>query len=140
MNRTAQLRRAVLATAVTLTAGACADEQLAPVPPQPGNAVVSLATPHEDDGAVLVTVTGPGLDDVQALSTGYHVLWRFASPDELRLIVVGNVAAGPLVRIRVGDVNRPEDYSGFVREVATRADAKRDDTSGYGVSFVFRRD
>ena len=103
-------------------------------PPRDGTATISLTTPQTDDGAVAVTLTGPGISNLTPANSSYRVFWRLVSQDELRAIVVGNVAAGPLFSVRVADVGNLSRYAGSVTQLATRADALRDDRSGYAVT------
>jgi hypothetical protein len=95
-----------------------------------GTAVVSLATPHTDDGAVVVTLRGVGMSNVQATSTDYVVFARSSGANELRVIVVGDLAAGPLFRLNVAAVNRLDAYTTAVDQVATRGDALRTSLAG----------
>ena len=104
--------------------------------PTPGTATVSLATPNADDGAVLVTLTGPGLANPQAASSAYHTYFRLASANELRVIVVGNLSAGALLTVGVGEVNHIGKYAGTVVEAASRMDQLRSALTGYSLTFA----
>jgi hypothetical protein len=104
--------------------------------PKAGTATVSLVTPNADDGAVLLTLTGPGLANVQSASSAYRVYFRVVSTGEVRAIVVGNIAAGAVLTMDVDDVGKIGQYGGTVVEAASRTDVVRGSTSGYGVTFV----
>lgn len=104
--------------------------------PKAGTATVSLATPNADDGAVLLTLTGPGLANVQSASSSYKVYWRVVSPSEVRAIVVGNLASGAVLTASVDDVGKIGQYAGTVVEAASQSDGIRTSTSGYGVTFA----
>jgi hypothetical protein len=104
--------------------------------PKAGTATVSLVTPNSDDGAVLLTLTGPGLANVKSASSSYHVDWRVVSPSEVRAIVVGNLSAGAVLTVDVDDVGKVGQYGGTVVEAASRLDVVRGSTSGYGVTFA----
>jgi hypothetical protein len=104
--------------------------------PKAGTATVSLVTPNADDGVVLLTLTGPGLANVQSASSSYKVYWRVVSPTEVRAIVVGNLASGAVLTASVDDVSKVGQYGGTVVEAASRTDVVRGSTAGYGVTFA----
>ena len=104
--------------------------------PKAGTATVSLVTPNADDGAVLVTLTGPGLANPQSASSSYHVYWRAVSPGEVRAIVVGNLTAGAVLTVSIDDVGKVGQYAGTVVEAASRNDLVRTSVTGYGVTFA----
>jgi hypothetical protein len=104
--------------------------------PKAGTATVSLVTPNGDDGAVLVTLTGPGLANAQSASSSYHVYWRAVSPSEVRAIVVGDLTAGAVLTVSIDDVGKIGQYGGTVVEAASRSDVVRSSTAGYGVKFA----
>lgn len=134
MNR---IRTRLIASGLTALLGAglgCGNEATAPA--MPGAAITSLTTPNADDGAILVTVTGPGLANVQPAGSGYLVFWRLVSPQEVRALVVGDLGSGPLFTVDVPDLRRVGEYSGTVVEAASRADAVRVGVSGYAVKLA----
>jgi len=96
--------------------------------------VVSLVTPHADDGALILTITGPDVDSV--VTTPYVAYARAAGLGRLRIAVVGDLVAGPVVTLRL---NAPHDvaaYAGTVEQVAQRTDTLRDALTGYGVTIA----
>ncbi len=117
-----------------LALAACKNE--GPKTPVPGAASVALVTSNADDGAVLLTLTGPGVTDAQPASAAYRVYSRLAAPGELHVIVVGDLAATVLITVHVDDLNRLGDYAGTVVDAASRSDAARSSLSGYGVTFA----
>jgi hypothetical protein len=104
--------------------------------PKAGTATVSLVTPNADDGAVLLTLTGPGLANAQSASSAYHVYWRAVSASEVRAIVVGDLTAGAVLTVNIDDVGKIGQYGGTVVEAASRSDVVRSSTAGYGVKFA----
>jgi hypothetical protein len=104
--------------------------------PKAGTATVSLVTPNADDGAVLVTLTGPGLANLQSGNSAYHVYSRVVSAGEVRAIVVGDLTAGPLVNVTVDDVGKIAQYRGTVTDASARSDDARASLAGYGVTFA----
>jgi hypothetical protein len=131
--------RGVLVALTVIAAGiGCGDKATAPnppppppPPPPPGSAVVSLATPNADDGAVIVTLQGPGLSTIQSSATAYVLYARVASAQEARVILVGDLAAGPLFTFKLGAGQAVSAYTASVQQVATRGDALRTSTTGY---------
>ena len=123
-----------LALLALASALACGNES-APATPMPtsGAAAASLVTPNADDGAILVSLTGPGITSVQSTSSAYFVQSRVVSASEVRLLVVGNVSAGVVATIVVPDVRRIGEYSGSVLEVASRGDQVRNSVAGYAI-------
>lgn len=130
MNATRQFFGAV-AVAALAALPACGDEN---APPTSGTATVSFVTPNTDDGAVLVSLVGPGVRDAQAGSFAYKAYWRVVSANELRLIVVGNLANGVVATVTVDDLSKISQYHAAVLEVASRADVVRASTAGYNVT------
>lgn len=104
--------------------------------PKAGTATVSLVTPNADDGIVLLTITGPGLSNVQSASSSYKVYWRVQSATEVRAIVVGNLASGAVLTATVDDVSKVGQYAGTVVEAASRTEVVRGSTTGYAVTFA----
>lgn len=125
--------RAMGAVLVLLAMSGCGDPTSEG---QPGTLVVSIATPHGDDGAVALTISGTGLTNVAPTASGYRVFWRLVADDQMRVLIFGTITSGPVLSVTVGDVRRPETYTGTVTEAATRTDALREDVSGYAVTFV----
>jgi hypothetical protein len=98
--------------------------------------VVSLTTPNGDDGAVSVTLTGPGLTTLQVSSSSTLFFSRAVSDSEARVIAVGNLAAGPLFTFKVAAGHQLSAYSATVVQVATRSDSLRSNTSGYKLAIT----
>lgn len=107
--------------------------------PKTGTATVSLITPNTDDGAVLITLTGPGLANLQSGNSVYHVYSRVVSSGEVRALVVGDLTAGPLVTVTVDDVGKIAQYLGTVTDASARSDDTRPSLAGYGVTFAVQR-
>lgn len=135
MNSTRQVIGAIVVAAL---AGlpACGSDGTAP--PTSGTAAVSFVTPSADDGALLLSITGPGIRDAQPASFNYRAYWRVVSATELRLIVVGDLAAGVVATVTVDDLSKIGQYQASVLEVASRADVARASTAGYGVTLTAR--
>jgi hypothetical protein len=99
---------------------------------RPGTAIVSLMSSDANDGAISLTIRGPGLSTAAAIDSSTTVFSRLASPTELKVIVLGeSIATGPLVTLPIGATNRPSAYRVSVDQVAMRSDSLRADISGY---------
>lgn len=133
MNSPRQLIGAIVVVALA-SLPACGGEGTAPA--GPGTVAVSLVSPSADDGAVLVSITGPGIRNAEAASFNYHAYWRVVSATELRLIVVGDLAAGVVATVMVDDRSRIDQYQAQVVEVASRTDVVRSSNAGYSVTLT----
>jgi hypothetical protein len=125
----------VAAAAIIAAMAGCNDGTKPLVPTPPAGAVVSLITPRTDDGAVVVTLTGPQLSGIQ-MSTRYVVYSRLVNPQEARIIVIGDLVAGPLFRVTFASPPSLPAYSGFIEQVATRGDSILESTAGYQLSIA----
>lgn len=134
-------RTVLVAFTVVAGAAACADQATAP-PPQPpppppsppGSGMVSLVTPSDNDGAVRLTLRGPGLTTLALSGSGGVFYQRLVSDSEARLIVVGNLTAGPLVSFKMADGQPVSAYSATLEQVASRGDSLRLSLSGYNLT------
>jgi len=107
---------------------------------QPGTAVVSMTSSNAADGAVSITVRGPGLSTAAATNSAYQVFSRMAGSTELKVIVLGDaVRPGQLFTIPVGAINRLSAYSVQIEQVADQADSLRLEVSSYKASLAAER-
>ncbi len=102
--------------------------------PTPGAVVVSLTSPALDDGAVLVSLTGAVFQNVAPAASGYVVYSRLTAADELKVVVIGNVGAGPLFTAQVSDTRSVGSMRATVLDVASRADSTRASLAGYSAT------
>ena len=96
--------------------------------PTAGEVTLSLNTPNADDGAVAFAVNLPApneITNVSAACGGCEVFATRVSATELRGIVTGDLAAGPLVRLGVSQAGPHQAYRAEVLAVATRQFAER---------------
>lgn len=104
---------------------------------RPGTATVSLVSSNANDGAISLTVRGPGLSTATALDSSHTVFSRLVSTSELKVIVLGSsVGPGPLFTLPVGAGNRPSAYTVSIEQVAMLSDSLRADISGYQASLA----
>jgi len=130
-------RTLAIGLALVVVAPACSNDQTGPAQqPTPGTATVALVTPNIDDGAVLLTLTGPGLSTPQPADPAYLLYSLAVNPNELRVIVVGDLGPTSLVTVHVDDLNRISEYAGTVVDAASRTDAARTSLVGYGLTIA----
>lgn len=125
-------RTALAATLLTVAATAACDDDPTGVTAVPGSLLVSLETPHTDDGAALVVLTGPGLLSARQASDRHDLFWRVVSSSEIRVIVTGGLSSGPIFSVDVPDIGK-SGYSASLVDVAASDDRLRSDLSGYRV-------
>jgi hypothetical protein len=132
--------RTAIAAALIVAGGVGCGDTSSPTGDQPGTAVVSLSSSNAADGAVSITVRGPGLSAATAASSTYQVFSRLAGSTELKVIVLGDaVRPGQLFTVPVGAVNRLSAYTVQIEQVADQADSLRPEVSSYGVSLAAER-
>ena len=131
-----RIRIAALALVAALGV-TCKDEGPVIQPPDetnPTSLVVSLTTPNADDGAVMVTVRGPGMATVVSSSASYLVFSNLAVSGQARVIAVGDLKAGAVFTVAVSGANPLSDYSVVLEQVASRTDALRANLANYRVA------
>ena len=97
---------------------------------------MSLVTPSSDDGAVSVTLRGPGISTLETASSGYVFFSRLASDTVAHVIVVGNVTAGPIFTFKPAAGTQLSAYAATIKEIANRADALRSSLSNYSLQIT----
>lgn len=130
------IRNDIVWAAALATAGlalGCGGEEV--IPPVPGNIVVSFFTPNSTDGAVLFTVTGPGLTNLAPASSSARIFTRLVAAREVRVIVVGNLGNGPLFTMDVPNTNDLSAFSAMVNQVADLDDDLRESLADYRIDF-----
>ena len=100
MTARAWMRRGagVTALAALLAAGGCTTAPVA------GELSVDLATPNNDDGALLVKITGNTASTVTGVSvacSGCRIFSAVVSDTEVRAVITGAIAAGTVARVSV---------------------------------------
>jgi hypothetical protein len=127
------LRHIVASLAIIGSAASCGDHPNAiPLADQTTHrALVSLTTPRADDGGIVVTLKGPDLRTFAAASPSYVIYARPVSANEARIIVIGDIAPGPLFTATFGAAHDLSRYSATIEQVALRSDALIADLTGY---------
>jgi hypothetical protein len=111
--------------------GGCSSEAPAPASATLG---LSLSSPAQDDGAVLLTITGGPVDSID--SPGYRLYSTSPEANTYRVIIAGQLASGPIARVHIPDERRSADYAAVVEQVAAQGSYRQQDLAGYGLSFA----
>jgi hypothetical protein len=129
-----ELNRTVLRLALGLlgagAVAACADATSSPVS-APTALRLDLQTPQSDDGALIIALRGPEISSIEAASPAYLVYSRSGTAQETRVIILGDLKAGPVLTLHIAPGHELAEYSATIVQVATRGDALRDQLSGY---------
>lgn len=99
-------------------------------PPQPGTLTLTLQSPNGNDGAVMFTLRGAQIDTV-TVASGYRMFLSRVSQNNVRVIVTGTIAGGPIVRFNVPDVNQASTYFAFVEQAAVRGTYQQQEVTNY---------
>jgi hypothetical protein len=95
-----------------------------------------LASPAQDDGAVLFTLSGGPVDALEAASSNYAIYSSRPDPSTLRVIVTGDVGSGPIARIHIPDESRIPQYSASIQQIAARATYTQRAPDGYSLTLI----
>lgn len=122
-----------LALALTLVPLGC-DDDGASAGPVPGELVVRLDTPNDDDGALIATIHGPStIEAVDGPDSSGPVHYRERG-DTVLAAAFGDLEDGAVLRISVPDVRQADQFTATLVEVADRQGALRSDLSTYSLS------
>ncbi len=110
------MRRTVLPIAL-LAALACGGDGTGPGGPTPGQLTIQLNTSSTSVGALMFLVRGGPVDSVSSTYSRYDA---DAAGGNHRIIVTGNIVAGPVATIHVPDTREAGSYSATVEQAATR--------------------
>jgi hypothetical protein len=102
--------------------------------PTAGTLSVSLSTPHLDDGAVLLTISGGPVDSVEA--AGHRVYSSQPDANTLRLILAGALGSGTVALIHVPDTRQVARYTLVLSQAAARSTYAQRDPALYTVSLL----
>ena len=108
-----------------------------PPPAPPGTTgVVALVTPNADDGAVQVTLRGPGISDLETASSGYVFYSRLSGDSVAHAIVIGDVSAGPIIKFKLASGSAITAYHATIDQVAARNNALRSSVGNYSLTLT----
>ena len=97
--------------------------------PGAGTLVATVVSPNVNEGAAIVSVTGPGITGVSAASGGQ--VFSQAQGDGVRVVVLAEPAAVLSFLLQVDDTTA--DFTGQVLEVAGPTDVLRNSLVNYEV-------
>jgi hypothetical protein len=104
-----------------------------PAGPTEGTLLMVLATPHPDDGALLVRIVGEvtGVRPVGGLRAAWVREGNIA-----RVVVTGDIAPGPILELTIPDIARASSYSAGLEQAASRMDYALRDPARYTLVLV----
>ena len=126
--------RSGLVVALALFSAACGASSptdstpVTPVAPTSGWLTIQLATPRTDDGAVQVSISGPGIDSAKVLGYDGFAVVTGSSAD---MVVTGALASGTIARVFLRDLSRTSDVRATITAAAARGSYGMQDLSGY---------
>ena len=120
--------------AVLSLAAACSDDPTSGAP-RAGTLIVSLTSPHSDDGAMTFEVSGPAIDSAVAVNPSLRLFTRREGGSAVVGAVVGALANGAVVRLYVPN-GSAAGYTATVLEVADRQDILRASLAGYALTMT----
>lgn len=102
--------------------------------PTAGALNVSLSSPRDDDGAVLLTISGGPVDSIE--SVGFRLYSARAPADTVKLIVTGNLRSGAIARIHIPDIRQAARYSARIGQVAARTTYAQREAAAYTIALL----
>jgi hypothetical protein len=102
--------------------------------PASGNLNVTIGSLQGDEGAVLFTITGGPVESVQAVNGAVYTAQ--IDPNTLRVVVIGNLSAGTIARVRIADLSQAAEYSAAITQVAVRSTYAPRDPALYPVTLA----
>lgn len=102
--------------------------------PTAGILNVSLSSPHPDDGAVLLSISGGRVDSVESI--GYPIYSARPAPETLKLIITGTLGGGPIARIHISDLRQASRYHASLEQVAARVTYAQHDPAEHAITLL----
>ena len=101
--------------------------------PTAGILNLTVASPHKDDGGIMLSVYGGPVDSVEAVG---YVIHAARAADSVKMIVTGNLGSGVIARVHIPDSRQAARYSVQITQVAARQTYAQRDPAGYTVSLA----
>lgn len=102
--------------------------------PEAGWLTVGLTSPNDDDGGIIFTVWGMPIDSVESLVDGF---FSGSEADGVwTMLVTGELAAGPIARVHVPDLDASSAVEWEVQQAAAFQTYEQRDVTDYVLSFV----
>jgi len=83
---------------------------------------------------VIVTLKGPHFGTIKVAAPDYVLFSRNPSAQEVRLIVVGNLATGSLLTITGDSLQAPAMYAATLEQVVNRSDHVQSNLSDFALT------
>lgn len=83
--------------------------------PVPGTLTLTMSTVNNGDGALQIQVGGGPIDTIEA-EAGYVGFSYRTAANGMRIIVAGNIVAGPVATIHVPDIHKAASYVAIVQK------------------------
>ncbi|MES2304391.1 MAG: hypothetical protein V4558_02750 [Gemmatimonadota bacterium] len=131
--RIASNHRSILAVAALVLA-ACGGQSptgstpVTPVAPTAGWLTIQIATPRADDGALQLSVSGPGVDSARIVGYDGFTVVGNSSAD---MVVTGAIANGTVAQVHLRDISRTSELRASVSAAAARGSYALQDLTGY---------
>lgn len=133
------MNRVLTLAIATLFATSCGGDRrdasavLADNEPIPGELVLSVVSPHPDDGAIVLSILSEVPVEVTAARSDVELFEEGDGPS-FKVAVLGHALNGALVRLRVPDIRDPLRYAVAIEQVADERNELRSDLGGYRIS------
>ena len=85
-------------------------------------------------GLVIVTLKGPHFGTIKVAAPDYVLFSRNPNAQEVRLIVVGNLATGSLLTITGDSLQAPALYTATLEQVVNRSDHLQSNLSDFALT------
>jgi len=102
-------------------------------PSRAGELTVGLFEAGNDAGALLLTISGGTVESVRAAG-GQQVSYSTPAVGTTRVVILGTLQTGELLKIQVPDTSRVADYAARIDQVADKVTFALLDPSAYSLS------
>lgn len=125
------LRLAAMPLILVAALGSCDSGPTGGGEPTPGTLRVMLTSPNATDAAILVQLDGTEIANVVVSGAGRSAYVRSISGTRTKVVILGAVGTGELLRFDVPDSRARTTYTATVLQVADDANALRNALTGY---------
>jgi hypothetical protein len=92
-----------------------------------------VASPHQDDGGIMLSIYGGPVDSVEAVG---YVVHTARAADSVKMIVTGNLGSGVIARVHIPDSRQASGYYAQIKQAAARQSYIQRDPAAYTVSLA----
>jgi hypothetical protein len=101
--------------------------------PAAGVLNLTVESPHQDDGGIMLSIHGGPVDSVEAVG---YVIHSARTADSVKMIVTGDLGSGVIARVHIPDSRQSSQYSAQIKQAAARRTYAQRDPADYTVSLV----